>query len=123
MAHRKRRSRFDREAVMHPPGRHHPNCPVEVVALFADDISISEWGPPLKWSRFSSAGRALLLTHLRRSEHPLLHKSIVASVMTSDAHIRRERRPGHLWHDHCWHRLGSLDPSTIQEACKAIGKT
>lgn len=47
MARKKRRSRFDREAVLRHAAHHHPNCPVEIVALFADDISTREWEPPL----------------------------------------------------------------------------
>ena len=49
MALEERRNRFDREAVMHCAARHYPNSAVEMVVLFADEISMSEWGPPLKW--------------------------------------------------------------------------
>ncbi|HBY43984.1 MULTISPECIES: DUF2293 domain-containing protein [unclassified Brevundimonas] len=47
MARKKRRSRFDREAVLRHATIHHPNCPAELVALFVDDISAREWEPPL----------------------------------------------------------------------------
>lgn len=47
MARKKLRSRFDREAVLRHAGHHHPNCPAEMIALFADDISMGEWEPPL----------------------------------------------------------------------------
>lgn len=47
MARKKRRSRFDREAVLRHAAHHHPNCPAEITALFADDISTREWEPPL----------------------------------------------------------------------------
>lgn len=43
MPRKKRRSRFDREAVQRHAAHHHPNCPAEMVALFADDISMREW--------------------------------------------------------------------------------
>lgn len=43
MTRKKRRSRFDREAVLQHAAHHHPNCPAEIVALFADDISTREW--------------------------------------------------------------------------------
>jgi hypothetical protein len=33
MANKKRRSRFDREVVVHHAARHYPNCPAEMVAL------------------------------------------------------------------------------------------
>lgn len=47
MARKKRRSQFDREAVLRHGAHHHPNCPAEMAALFADDISTREWDPPL----------------------------------------------------------------------------
>ena len=34
------------DALRHA-AHHHPNCPAEMVALFADDISTREWEPPL----------------------------------------------------------------------------
>lgn len=47
MAHRKRRSRSDQDAVLRHAFDHHPNRPSEMVALFADDVSMREWGPRL----------------------------------------------------------------------------
>lgn len=47
MVPKKRRSRSDRDAVLRHAAHHHPNRPAEMVALFADDVGMREWGPPL----------------------------------------------------------------------------
>ncbi|WP_313573738.1 DUF2293 domain-containing protein [Brevundimonas sp.] len=65
MARKKRQLSFEREAVIQHAMRHHPHCPADLVARYADEISTREWETPL------TLGHAFGLTATNHVRHKL----------------------------------------------------
>ena len=65
MARKKRHLSFEREAIIQHAMHHHPFCPVDLVARYADEISEREWETPL------TLGHAFGLTATNHVRHQL----------------------------------------------------